>query len=756
METYSFFLYFCFMAKRIIISFASQPTEGTGFSYNILINDISLVYDSGFTNLSASYVTNGTPSVKPLFLELQTSLSDTIDFTLSILQQYWISSIISYKRVDNTIEVLIVHDFIGISIGDTNPNISLSIVDVPDTENINLRYFFQYTGIQGDTFLCQIFKRNYLGVANEINGTANIDKGSVKDHLDSIRGTGLTLELEASLFVILDDLYTENEQDFTVKLYRNNKNIFIGFLKPDGVFQSFVNDIWTLSLDCIDGLGALSNLSFVKDSGFRFIGKMKGIDIVYYCLKRSGISLPINTSINTLYDGLTPTDNLDILTKIKMNADRFFKNDSQSAGDGTLMSCEEVLKSVLDIFCACITQKNGEWYIYRPNEIYFDPYVLFRRYDINNVYIGNVTVNTNSVVGSQIDNFYPHHCSGDQRIEIKGGISAFRLGYKYGFVSGLLNNPSLLHNTLMVYDSWTITNNSFLVNDPLDDSGLRTTVDTYDGTIKLLATSNVMPLLIGDIFDFKTVFKTNGGSYFHFMVRIGIYYMIDNGEWTTTPTYIKYFVSRNEFSNPQTITKTFVVRSFPLPISGNIFVEVYVPKAATPPIFTKNATSTEIDTVDLVNAFAGDNTVGEFHTVARKLKISTIVKENKTVYNGDNAGIIYLGAIFKEDGITPTQTWFRRAKIESLPLLQIAASEELRIAQKPLKIFKGSVFGFIEYLSLVEINGIGKFMPIEYSYDTANNITNMKLLELYSAEISDISYKFTNDYGTVTKPTIVS
>ena len=45
-------------------------------------------------------------------------------------------------------------------------------------------------------------------------------------------------------------------------------------------------------------------------------------------------------------------------------------------------------------------------------------------------------------------------------------------------------------------------------------------------------------------------------------------------------------------------------------------------------------------------------------------------------------------------------------------------------------------------------------MPIEYSYDTFSNISTIKSLELFSAEISDLVYKPTFDYGNTVKPTI--
>jgi len=747
------------MAKRIIISFTDNPILGTALNLGILVNDLAIIYNSGEAYMSIDYDTTDTIPNK---IQLQDNLNDTINKTLAFLIANWTADFISYKRVNDTIEMLILADDITVSIGALNANISVIAELVSDNENLNLRYYFQYTNNVNDTFLCQIFKKYYLGDSLEIHGKATLEKGSVSDHLDSIRGTGLSLELEADLNVTLEDLYTQDEQDFTVKFYKNNKIIFRGFLKPDGIYQSFVRDAWVLNLDCVDGLGALSNLSFVRDNGTRFIGKEKASDIVYYCLKRTGILLPINTSINTLYDGLTPSDNLDILTKIQLNADRFFKNDSQSTGDGTLMSCEEVLKSVLDIFCACITQENGEWYIYKANEIYKNPYVLFRRYDIDNVYLGNKTINLNKVLGSQIDNFYPHHCSGNQRIEIKGGVSAFRLGYKYGFVSGLFPNSLLIHDNSLNYEGWDIneTNFSYLINDPLDDSGFKITPDTTPSSpIKLLATSDSILLNKNDTFNFKVTVKANGSTRFFFRIRHGLYSMDVNGVWvldSVSFAYIQPQIFGTEQASGGVITKTYDIPSLPLPNDGSVFVEVYVAKSGTLLQNPLNATMAEVSNLDLINTFAGDSVIGEFHTVSRTKKVSSIVKENKSVANGDNAGIVYLGAIFKEDGITPTQTWSRSGSFENYPLLRIAAEEELRIAQKPLKVFKGSAFGFMPYFSYIDINNIeGKFFPIEYSYDTKNNITDFKLLELFSAEIPDILYKFTYDYGNTVKPTIV-
>lgn len=744
------------MAKKIILSFTDQPLIGVGFSYDIKINGYSITYANGESPLSTEYraLNNESPS----FIELKSNLSDTIDNTLNFLIANYAYSNVIYRRVNDTIEITVnTDDIILINFGTINNNIIATFETVNLDDQLNLRYFFQYTNVVNDTFLCQIYKKNNLLPAIEISGKASLDKGSVKDHLDTIRGTGLSLELEATNLLTLEDLYSENEQDFTVKFYKNGNLIFYGFLKPDGVYQSFTRDMWVITIDCIDGLGALSNLSFVQSNGLHFLGKMKAIDIVYYCLQRSGISLPINTAINVYYEGLTLTDSLDILQKVKMNADRFVKIDND-----TIMSCEEVLKSILDVFCAVITQENGEWYIFKPNELYSSDYIIFKQYDINNNYTGNVNVNFSKELGSQIDNYYPHHCNGNQKIQIKGGVSAFRLGYKYGFIKGLLENELLVHDTNLVFENWTFESGlpvGLVINDPLDLSGLIMNTQDKDALKYKVLTSQPIALETGNPFNFNTTLHIQGSkTTFNFKIKIGSYFLKDDGTWTTTDTFIKRNVGIVTTSDLGTWTIDFELSAEGVPVDGNLTVEIW---SAFHYTNTKDGNQRpavcEIQKIEIINNLDKEGYIGEFHTVSRATKISSIVKENRTVYNGDNAGIVYLGAIFKEDGLTPTELWYRKDKFESFPLLRIAAEEELRISQKPLKIFSGSVFGYIPYLSIININNINaKFSPIEYSYDSKANITTLKLLELFSAEISDIIYKFTFDYGNTVKPTITS
>lgn len=747
------------MAKKIIISFTDNPNLFEGINIIINFNSLPIYYNSGEAAIAVEYITNGTPDLPPSQIERQLTLDATIQKTIAYFNTYYYNDNVVYSRLNDTIEVIVNLDNVTFAVTNVNSDIEITTQDINPATNLNLRYFFQYTNSVNDSFLCQIFKKRYVGEPLEINGSATLDKGSVKNHTDPIRGTGLTIDLEANVNLTFEDLYTENEQDYTVIFYRNNKVLFRGFLKPDGVFQSYTRDEWIISLDCVDGLGTLENLSFVKDNGLRYVGKLKVLDIIYNCLKRTGIVMPINTSVNVNYNGFVGND---ILDNIYLISDRFFKEDSQGTGDGTLMSCEEVLKSVLGIFRACITQQDGEWYIYKADEIYNNTNVLFNRYDVNNDYVGNKTNNLLKTIGSQVDNFYPHFAGGDQKIKIEGSISAFRLGYKYGFLNGLLPNGKL-ERTGTNFDLWTENPPAipFIINDPQIPSGLIIRTQGLSDTELLVLTSTAISVDLGDKFDFKVNATITGGQVLlPFRIKIGSNYLDNNGIWSTNPNTFYTPVIGEASGDLDDIfvekNANFTISTAPAPIAENLIVEIYRPVFT---IFIPGITyrpNAIIRSVDITtNSAELNGKVGEFHTVQRETRVSSIIKENDNVIIGDETDSFYSGSIFKDDQTTTTSLWSRKGAFEAFPLLRISAETELRLGQKPLKLFSGSLYGYISYLSIISINNLpGKFMPIKYVYDTKSNKVTFDLLELIADEINDINYKFTFDYGSTVKPTI--
>lgn len=736
--------------RKITIEFTGNPTVGNAFSYNILIGGVNLVYPNTLDTLNLDYVSGA--NVAYTSIGIKSTMTLTIDATLNFLQTYFTHPNITYSRVDDNIEVLINIESVTITYpDDANDEVLISDAAYDPNLDLKLKYFIEWKDPECIDYLVRIYKKGYTGTATQVFGYGTLQYGSVDDNLTPIRGNGLNLNLEADTTLTLEDLYTEEENQFTVKMYRKNKLLFDGFLKPDGVYQSFVYDRWILNMTCIDGLGILKDLAFVQSTGFHWTGKQKVIDIIYNCLNRTNLSMNINTSVNIYYNGLTASDTLDPFTQVYLSVDRFVKNDND-----TIMDCQDVLKSVLNLFNANICQVDGQWYIYRANELYDNPIVKFRQYSkTNNSYIQLNSKNLSFSLGSQIDNYYPHHAGGNQQIQIKGSVSAARINYKYGFLKSLNTNPNLNH-TGTTYPGWTVINAPYIIIDPLKTQGLISALVPQSGLstpIYPIMYSDDVALNTGDTL--KIVLRgrlTNPGpkSKAKFLVTLTnsssqITYLKSDGTWTATLSYI-YLEINPSFD--------VTIQSLALPDTGNVSMTIYQAEQ-----LLSGSSNYELTYADIQNSATAASTgaIGEFHTVQRQNRPSSISTDTTEIYNGDSASLIYEGAVWKVDQTTPTSLWFRRGKTESKPILRIAGEDNLRMAQKPAKVFSGDIYGYMPYLSVISINNVsGLFMPIEWSFDAKSNVTSVKLLEAFNDELNDIDYKYTLDYGSTVKPTITS
>ena len=739
------------MAVKIIIDFLDNPTIGNAFSYTLSIEAGDILYDNAETDLDLNYISGVN---NPLYdIQLKANKPETINNTLQFLQNNWNHPNITYAIVNDTIEVVVNIEDVIVTYG-ANLNEEIAISDELITPEVpNLIYFAEYTDSENVDYYIRIYKKGFTGIASEIKGYGILKYGTAKDLLEPIRGNGLELSLEADLSLTLEDLYTENENEFSVIFLRGNKLLFEGFLKPDGVYQSFVSERWILSLTCVDGLGILKDLAFVNATGFPFIGRMSAIDVIFNCLQRTNLNLPINTSVNIYYEGLSPTDLLDPLNEIYLSVDRFIKEDKD-----TIMNCQEVLSSVLNLFNANICQFEGEWYIYKSNEIIRIPLVKFRHYLKNtNAFDRIVTKNFAFTLGSQINRRYPHHAGGNQQIEIKGSISSVRMNYKYGFAKSLVSNPNFNHVGLD-YGDWSLPNENLIVLDPLKTQGLMTRTKLggfVDPPLFPIAISNAVSLKSNDLIAINlrgNIFNSPFGGEAKFQVTLTdvndtVSWLKQDGSWSAFEENLRFAVDP---------IMNVTVRANLLPSDGDVRITVYeaIQRAASTLGGIYEITFADIVNVSTVSTSGAQ---GESHTVQRQDRPSSIAAESIEIFNGDSPSLIYEGAIYKNDEVTNTSKWFRRGFTESKPILQIAGEDNLRISQSPAKIFSGDVYGFIPYLSVITIDSVnGLFMPIEWSYNTKLNIVSVKLLEGFTSELNDIKYTLTLDFGNTVKPTITS
>jgi hypothetical protein len=426
------------MAKKIIIAFNDQPdTLEVGWDYSISINGFLITYSNTLTASTVLYMPYGYTITDPIELAIGADLNETINKTLSYLQTYFVNGYISYSRVNNTIEVRIEADAV-INISEiVNSSLELTTEDI-EPDSLNLKYYLIY----GD-YRLNIYKKNYLGTSSEIRGSMVLTKGSVDTILETIRGSGLNLSLEAKSGLTFDEFILEDEFTYKTELLKSNQIIFNGYIKPDGVQQSYVADEWLVNITSTDGLGALKDLSFVQTNGLPFKDKLSMYEVIKGCLDRTRLSMTINTCVDVFY---LDYEGENTLKDTYINSERFIKD----INDNVIMDCNEVLNSILNLFSAVVTQQDGQWWVYRPNDI-GDGYVTFINNDTDQTFVKNISVE----LGSQIDNYYPHHCGGNQQIEVLGAISAYRLNYQYGFLDGFITNKNLNHDGNLNFNNWT-------------------------------------------------------------------------------------------------------------------------------------------------------------------------------------------------------------------------------------------------------------------------------------------------------------
>ena len=575
-----------------------------------------------------------------------------------------------------------------------------------------LKYWFEFTDVKTIVHRVEISDATFVGDSTQIYGSCSLDYSETKDTLEPVRGSGLQIDLEADSNLTFYDLYSEEERTFSVVYTRANEILFNGWLSPEGIYESLVSDKWIISLDCTDGLGFLANLSYVEDAtGLNFVGKQSLLEIVVNCLKRTKTPQNILTSVKIYYDGLDQT--LNTFDNVYFNANRFIKDDKD-----TIMNCEEVLKSVLEPFGAVITSHKGEWLIYKPNSLFDFSSQIFFAYDADGVALSPIikTIDFAFSLGSQIDDYYPHHANGNQQKTIKSSIGAYRINYKYGLVKGLIP-----------IDNFTLSGSS---------GGFLSTTKLISAETRLrLEVNTTSEFLNNEGFSSDVVLKiTNGTDTYYY----------NGSDWVVSFAKMALQINGN-----------FVAEVVRTPILGDISISI--PEVNTYPNYLNETGEVYVDfSIDIVPAGTDQEKEGENHTFQRTLKPSSKIKDVKEVFNGDDESDIYVGTIYKADQITTTDKWTRQGAQETKPILQIMGEERMKMYSKPLQVYKGDVYGYFNYLSLVTINGLtGKFMPTTYSYNALSNITSLELMEVLNTDIlSDVLYELTFDYGNVVEPTI--
>ena len=613
-----------------------------------------------------------------------------------------------------------------------------------------LIYYAEYNDVIDVKHRIELIKEGSVITPTLIDAYAVLEYPEEKDTQEAIKPCALTLNLLASDSLSFSDLYSEEERTIRVVYKRNDVILFNGWLSSDGLYESFVDSNWYLELNCIDGFGYLKELSYVEnETGLNFAGKQSALEIILNCLKRTNLNQNLRTSVNILYEGLS---DVNVLDNIYFNTERFIKDD-----DNTVMDCEEVLKSILEILNSSIIYFEGYWYIFRANELYNSSNFAYYEYDLEGNFIEQSTKQLSLSIGNFSDGFYPHHINANQKKSLERSLGAYRLNLKWGKVFPYYTNTDLIWTNTTTIQDWTINRPEDVADVNL--RGFRITRPTAN--IFVVLTSDFYTVSSNPRIDFSITFSNTNFVNIPGAPNIGscalnckvkyvkggnTYWLNRDGVWAGD-TLIQYAIKAGEENFRLSVTSENLPEE-----DGDIYIEIYNNGFG-------NALQDLIINKIVLQTFEGEGSPqGQNYTIEKKNNFTPSTNESiKKVFNGDIEDGTYYGTIYKNDQVTETEFWNRKGVVESKNLLRIMIEDRLRMNFKPRQIFEGDIYGYMPYFSILAINNInGKFLPISYIYDTKNNIISLKSKEILNENFNDIDviYISSLDYGNVVKPTI--
>ena len=225
-------------------------------------------------------------------------------------------------------------------------------------------------------------------VASEVVGSVTplVIDYDTKDKLDMVRSSGVTLGMISEVMFALQSLYTDNMQQYVVRVLRADELFWLGYLDSELYEEDFSEfDRYEVSFTGAD-FNVLDRLKFVDAGDKRYGDIVPLITVLKRCFERLGLPFEkLFIGCTTSPDGVELGVGETALHKLFIQSSNFYDEDNEP------MSCREVVEAVLQPFGLMLLQRDGDVYIYDYNALVKG--VKFKRYNFSSfVYEGDAVV----------------------------------------------------------------------------------------------------------------------------------------------------------------------------------------------------------------------------------------------------------------------------------------------------------------------------------------------------------------------------
>ena len=645
-----------------------------------------------------------------------------------------------------------------------------------------------FQGLNQIPYQINISNEAYTGDFFNIAGSCSIKRPRPKSLMETIRGSELDIRfiVDENTTPLIKEIANEGgDKVYKVVLLENGNTIWEGFLKPDGIQESYVFDRYELKLSAIDGLGYLETTTYLDVNGNAYFGNENEMTILSRCLKLTGIDVDSWLYDFNLYysvdENANPTLAQPALSTTSVNQDRFKNDDNKE----TTFTCKKVVDGILKKYGAMMFYYRNEFHILKIRTYYNNNILINRRkYESDGTFIIQESYDKLTNLGSQVKGFNPHHAGANQLINYKGSLGAYKMYYEYGFVASIIDNDNIIFNSSspVDIDNWTVLNSNF-TQFVTDEEGIRALYLAESGWPVLLSFVQLWPQMtqmIGSITSAQQdvvageslILEVTGEVSFR-RGRIGawIFVILDTSSdtwflseegWTTSVDVIKLLEISN--TNRRGLVGNFnsEINIPGVPDDGRIRVILNRPfEQAVSFIVTLPQLRYIKYTSVTINGSTNTGIKGISFTGTRVDKPTAIVELEDKIYVGDNDSDIYIGAI-EDSANENTVIWSRSANgvivAPYYPLLELTVRDRLEIQLGNQIEFTGDVYGYLPYLGMLRIDNFDEtFMMGQWNWDIMNNKISISATQIFfnPVDTDDIDIDSALEGDNVIRPQIV-
>ena len=204
-----------------------------------------------------------------------------------------------------------------------------------------IKYKLPFVSDRGNVYDLHILQKNYAGqpIVKKL-GVAPVL--SIEDGEGRVKGSSLSFAVQADVEGELKGLYTTNNKEFKVLLYKNSSLYWQGFVLPELYSENYIDPPYDVAVTASDQLGVLKNVEYQQEAGYKSL-----LEIIAYTLSITHLDLKIVQHLNLTLAG----------------KERFLDGAYVATEGYYGQSCYDVLNSILLSCNACIQQYGNEWVI---------------------------------------------------------------------------------------------------------------------------------------------------------------------------------------------------------------------------------------------------------------------------------------------------------------------------------------------------------------------------------------------------------